>query len=195
MVKDGAAPQVAEMDAKLEATNEKIDTLTKSMTELVKEVQKLKFPTTTSPPISHENVEDLAEVQNRRMNLIMSFIPINVDTNDRGVGEVEKFFEEKFGVTGGERGLVESVEPIGAYDRHMVKIKFKCAWKRSQLLRMAPTKLQEAAGEAPAGRKPSLKPDFSFRERAERKRLGDEVRNRPGGWAQWTIRNGTIVER
>lgn len=180
---------------KLSEMSKTVETLASSIVELIQDVKKLKFPTTTATPISQGGMEEQAEIQQRKMNVVMSFVPIDTDVADGGVGEAEKFFQDNFGVSGGDRGLIESVEPIGDPDRHMTKIKFKNVWKKSQIIRMAPTKLQHLSENAPDGRKPHIKPDYSFLQRQERKRLGDEVRGKPGGFAKYKIERGVIVER
>jgi hypothetical protein len=172
--------------------DDRLSTLGDAIKKLTEEVSKLKHPTSTAEPITSANITELADHQQRQLNLIMTNVKIDISAEDGGIAEVNNFFDENFGIPITER-IVEDVMQIGDPDRKMLKIRFKNQWKRSAVLRKAPVILATLPMEN--GKRPSLKPDYSFRERQERRRLGDEVSKREGGWEKFTIRRGQIVER
>lgn len=182
------------VNAKLTILSQSMQQLAEQLIVVQKAQEAAKHPTTTAPTISNSDIAALSDRQARQQNLIMTNIPLNVDAPDGGKAEAEKFFADTFHIQS-ENGLIDEIEPIGDPERHMVKLRFKNPWKRSQILRTAATKLAKLKDEAPPGRKPTVKPDYSFREREERRKLGDEVKAKPGGFEKYTIRRGKIVER
>lgn len=180
---------VAEVDAQLK-------TVSASLKQLVEEFKTFKSQSqASSPSITPANMSELAAQQQRQQNLVMSNIPINTRAPDGGIAEAEKFFVDTFDIKIGEQGLLEGVMPVGKPESKMVKLRFKDPFKRHQILRQAASKLTQLQATAPLGRKPTIRPDYSFQERQQRRELYDQIKSRPGGLDKFTIRNNTIVER